>query len=784
MLSDAQVAIQFSWTGTGTGNVTAGSATVGFRLPPATLIGEEVAYEIVDPTISSSREWGRAVWNGSALLRSSGTKIYPASAVNFGAGTKIVSIGAFPEEFVDGWGRLEDLAKDQNNTLDLGSGAGWSTLGGWTGTFTHTFTGTPRPRQAVAFINHSLHLQYLTGAPLQAYQSGVPLAVPEGWSAVLMTDADSMMRLVGLFQYRPRRDEMVGQGPPSSADNRSVGFGAGSRWWDDVANAFFTCQSADLVTATWLPEATGGGGGGGLPVGGTTGQRLTKQSNADFDVVWQTPGAPVGNAVPFGFVCPDDYGAVGDETTDDRAALAACFADAQATGSHVWLRPNAIYAMSNPQIILGGATAGTGWNDFIIQGNNATIKRHAGWTFTVPTSDTVSDILMIWRNCERFWVYDLIIDGGRLELTPQHEFDHNIQIRDACRDFVFTNCRFQNACGDSFYLAARGINATSPTDHPRRGRFFGCVFDNGFRNSFTCEYVHDMVWVGCTFSNANGTNPRAGCDIEPIRDEPSLYQADSSLIFDGCIFKDNQGFGLMMGAHSVQVTNDITVVNCIFDHNGTIEFSDTLRPNRGAMQLVGYDIKVQGCSFVNHTDGRGTHPYTKTVIQFKDASNSGTDPRVARGWIVQGCTFRNNTACGHCIASRHIVDGAWETSYPGIVQGNYFDIVGMQDSPGSSAGDEQAAAISWQYSDVVIRDNTIVGDGTQHGIRIRTTSGTDGARRNIVDSNRIENCAVGIVLPGVGNQQHSVWGNVLYNCAVGIQDDGGGAVRNANNLNV
>ncbi len=42
------------------------------------------------------------------------------------------------------------------------------------------------------------------------------------------------------------------------------------------------------------------GSGGGVPDGGTTGQHLSKASNADGDVIWETPPAPGGGGIPPG----------------------------------------------------------------------------------------------------------------------------------------------------------------------------------------------------------------------------------------------------------------------------------------------------------------------------------------------------------------------------------------------------------------------------------------------------------------------------------------------------
>ena len=50
-------------------------------------------------------------------------------------------------------------------------------------------------------------------------------------------------------------------------------------------------ERAGVLHKTTAGEVGALGGGGGLPVGGTTGQVLTKASAADGDANWQTPGS-------------------------------------------------------------------------------------------------------------------------------------------------------------------------------------------------------------------------------------------------------------------------------------------------------------------------------------------------------------------------------------------------------------------------------------------------------------------------------------------------------------
>jgi hypothetical protein len=480
-------------------------------------------------------------------------------------------------------------------------------------------------------------------------------------------------------------------------------------------------------------------------------------------------------APPAGYLLPETYGAKGDGKTNDRDALATCLSAAQKSRKGVWLTPGAIYTVGNGMISMSR------WNGLIIKGNGATIKRHPSWRLT-PGSAGFADIMIEIVDCCHFQIDDLTIDGNRSVAAPRSEFGHNLNIVGASTDFLLRNVRSLNACGDGLYYNCRNADSESPERHPRRNRFVGCVFDNAHRNGVSTQCAHETIWDGCTFAGSNGTNPGAGIDIEPIvKGKLGRYTADTTHHFLGCVFRDNDGFGLMMGAHSDPITSNVNAIGCTFDHNGKIEFSDHKRPNRGSLQLAGFNHKIIGCHFTGHTDGRGNHPYTMPVIGFK-SSTPGSGAMASRN-IIANCTFANNPACGHCIASQHLAGkaGTWETDYALMVTGCYFDIRGMQHAPGAGRlGDKTAAAISWQYDRLTATNNIIEGDGNQDGIRIVQTSGSYGASRNIIDGNRIEACDVGIVVSGT---QYSVWGNTLINCKQGIEGEGG-ASRFANNVEI
>lgn len=444
-----------------------------------------------------------------------------------------------------------------------------------------------------------------------------------------------------------------------------------------------------------------------IPTGGALNQVLQKTSSANFAMGWASVSS-ASTAVPQGFATPEQYGCAGDGTTNDSSGWISMCNALEAGDIHgIWCLPSKVYAINRSAFEIVGR------NDFTILGNGARVKAndaHDGGDFR--------DWMLIVKNCSRWSIRDLIIDGARDTFAPQSEYGHNFVIEETCFDFHVENVHSLNAVGDGLLLGPAPVDAIPVSNHPRGFTFANCRFENAYRNGATLDYCHDGLFINCRFENANGTNPRAGCDAEPITDQGQTNEIGASNItFVSCLFKDNEGAGLQLsGTKDLWFVQSIAVVGCIFDNNSTIGWGDAstggnAREGRGGIYVAGAeDVTISGCIFRNHTTAPDNDS-TKHVIWLK--SNT---PGWVRGrrFNITGNHFYNNPGCTSLIASRREIGAYGDIAMPIAVIGNTFDAsTGLYDATGGSGVEEaQPSIVSYAYNDAVIKANFFIGDAS------------------------------------------------------------------------
>jgi hypothetical protein len=169
----------------------------------------------------------------------------------------------------------------------------------------------------------------------------------------------------------------------------------------------------------------------------------------------QTPGFDLPLLQPVSItsgpvVNVSQFGAVGDGTKDDTAAIQAALNYVKANGGTLNFDSGHTYKVSNDLVISDA-------DDFKIDGNGATIKMANG----VPATSGFG-ILRI-ENCDHFAITDLTFDGNRANRSPAESSAHNIILKDAV-NFSFSNVDSINAVADGFYIAAT-IRPIGPPIH-------------------------------------------------------------------------------------------------------------------------------------------------------------------------------------------------------------------------------------------------------------------------------------------------------------------------------
>lgn len=247
-----------------------------------------------------------------------------------------------------------------------------------------------------------------------------------------------------------------------------------------------------------------------------------------------------------------DHGAVGDGAADDSAALQSALATVGANGGTLVFASGQTYLVSDLLELVGASNFG-------IRGNGATLK-------VADDTPTDNHCPLSFRDCSDFVVADLLVDGNRQNRTPQETGGgHNIRIRGA-RDFLFCRVSSNNATTDGFYVAP--TDNTDAQSFPADGVFEACHADNNYRQGMSIINGRRLQILDSSFTNTIGTSPQAGVDVEP--NGGSAEPGAEDLLFRGCLFEGNEGYGLTMGGAAT--TNRLTVEGCTFraNHHGAM----------------------------------------------------------------------------------------------------------------------------------------------------------------------------------------------------------------------
>lgn len=156
----------------------------------------------------------------------------------------------------------------------------------------------------------------------------------------------------------------------------------------------------------------------------------------------------------FGFYHVRAYGAVGDGTTDDSAAIRSAITAIPASGGTLVFEPSKTYIVAAESSVLGCLSFASKTN-LRIFGFGATLKVKAS-SIGNYTSSTIS-----LKSCTRVLIDGLTIDGNRANQAAYSEFNHGIAIGDlgdgisttACTHVQVRNCKIFNTCGDSILIS-------------------------------------------------------------------------------------------------------------------------------------------------------------------------------------------------------------------------------------------------------------------------------------------------------------------------------------------
>jgi parallel beta-helix repeat protein len=194
------------------------------------------------------------------------------------------------------------------------------------------------------------------------------------------------------------------------------------------------------------------------------------------------------------------YGATGDGTTDDRAAIVAAVAACGAAGGGVVHIPSGTYSVDTDS-----------YADAISLPDNCHVLMAPDAVIQLAALDAGDDAHAIFRinGADNVHVSGGTIIGQRTgPSSGEHGF--GIYVSGGSTNVLIENVEIIDQWGDAIY-----IGGTQNSNITVRN----CLIDNCRRNGISVTNGIHVLIAANTFSNINGTDPQVGIDLEPNADQ-------------------------------------------------------------------------------------------------------------------------------------------------------------------------------------------------------------------------------------------------------------------------
>lgn len=352
------------------------------------------------------------------------------------------------------------------------------------------------------------------------------------------------------------------------------------------------------------------------------------------------------------------------------------------------------------------------------------------------------------------------IEGDRAANSATGEQGHCVYLILSCSRILIQNVTISNAFGDGIYVGRLCSDV----------KINGCTVTNNRRNNISIVSASNVYIDGCDVSNANGTAPEAGIDIEPNASDA----LSKNIIITNCNIYGNAKEGISYPAPAPTPLVETSVVsNCNIYGNGAAGIRASYIRN----------LEITGCVIFNNAGG-GILDTAALITSLNIDGNliygntgSGIEG-FASGSVIANNAIRNNSTYGikwHFgqqvtisgnVISDHAENGIYyERAYNCAIIGN---TVKNSQKHGIFITGTATSSVTRSRTVAVI-GNTVVApglltDNTYHGIYLDANANTC-----TVTGNTVERAASGTVVSLVLTN-----GGANYTSAPTVTISGGG----------
>lgn len=418
-----------------------------------------------------------------------------------------------------------------------------------------------------------------------------------------------------------------------------------------------------------------------------------------------------------------DFGAVGDDSTDNASAVQAALDAVHAAGGGTVFFPNGNYVFDS------GCTLYS----------NVTLAGETG--AVIKPSDSVPLQLFSGVGLSNVSVQNLTFEGTGATATNTQRF---VQIGAGSTYVSIENCHFKKA--REIALVLEGCQYVNVQ---------GCTFTNSVVYGAEIRGASSDVTVSnCVFGN-NGDSGAATSNFG----RGLVLWNTSNVTVSNCVFRDNSEYGLRLysAAADTNANRNIAISNCTFRNNGTSATSKNdlyIYNEQGGTERV----SVTGCVFSTRS-GNFAAVLSGTAISFTGNTIKAINAQEALGLslydsvdvVVSGNTFVDvlyvaafsataGAVSTNCTISNNQCIGV-ATFTAGGVQGTGHIISNNHVVHGGAGATDQGLQIINANVSVSVIGNTF--DGFYRGINI----GSAGDYINVQNNTTVNSTDVGLYAP-------------------------------------